>query len=286
VKGADVSGVELKLVPRSSIAGRVIIESSNQPKWCPIDNGLAEDQASGRGQEPALRRSVVEEIVLRADRDEPARRAPSSRLLGYDIYGRAPDAKGEFALKDLDAGRYRITANLPDDGWYIRAINQTGVVTAKTSTGSGTGISNSPVDILHNGIAIKPGDRWSGVEMIIAEGAATLDGRVIPAKGELPSRLRAYLIPAEVASADDVIHYAQVDLRDDGSFTFEHVAPGKYLIHTRQLTEKESNDDQIRPLAWDTVERTKLRREAIAAKNGIELRPCERVKDFVLRYAP
>jgi hypothetical protein len=34
----------------------------------------------------------------------------------------------------------------------------------------------------------------------------------------------------------------------------------------------------------DAVE--KLRREAIAKKNEIELRPCERVKDYVLRYTP
>jgi hypothetical protein len=58
------------------------------------------------------------------------------------------------------------------------------------------------------------------------------------------------------------------------------------LIYARQLTEKEANDDQVRPLAWDAVERTKLRREAIAAKNGIDLRPCDRVKDYVLRYTP
>jgi hypothetical protein len=292
VKGADVSGVDLKLVPRGSIAGRVIIELSNQPKGCPIDNGLAENQASGRIQEQAVRRSVVEEIVLRAVRDEPDLRVQSPRFSGSDIYGRAPNAKGEFTLQGLDAGRYRITVNLPDDGWHIRAINQTGVVTAKPPTGGATGATGAagtpknPVETMRNGIAIKPGDRLSGVEVIIAQGAATLNGRVVPAEGKVPARLRAHLIPAEVASADDVIHYAQVDLRDDGSFTFKHIAPGKYLIHMRQLTEKEANDDQIRPVAWDTVERTKLRREAIAAKNEIELRPCERVKDYVLRYAP
>jgi Carboxypeptidase regulatory-like domain len=289
VKGANVSGIELKLVPRGSIAGRVVIESSNPPEGCAVDNGVAENQPSDRIEEQSVRRSVVEEIVLRAVLDEPDRRAPSPRFSSYDIYGRAPNAKGEFALKNLDAGRYRITANLPDDGWHIRAIKQTGVVTAKPPTGGATvatGMSKNPVDIMRNGMAITPGDRLSGVEVIIAQGAATLNGRVVPAKGRLPARLRAHLIPAELAIADDVIHYAQVDLRDDGSFTFKHIAPGKYLIHLRQLTEKEASDDQIRPVAWDKVERTKLRREATTAKNEIELRPCERVKDYVLRYTP
>jgi hypothetical protein len=286
VRGADVSGVELKLAPRGSIAGRVVI--SDPPKGCAIDSGLAENQASDRNQEQAVRRSVVEEIVLRAVRDEPDRRAQTSRFFGYEMYGRAPNAKGEFALKNLDAGRYRITFDLPDDGWQIRAINQTGVDTSKAATGGATGgatdESKNPVGISRNGIAIKPGDKLSGVEVIIAEGAATLSGRVVPAKGQLPPRLRAHLIPADAASADEVIHYAQVDLRGDGSFQFKHIAPGKYLIHTRQLTEREANDDQVHPLAWDAVERVKLRLEALAAKNEIELQPCERVKDYLLRY--
>jgi protocatechuate 3,4-dioxygenase beta subunit len=282
VRGADVSGVELKLAPRGSIAGRVVI--SDPPKGCAIDSGLAENQASDRNQEQAVRRSVVEEIVLRAVRDKPDRRAQTSRFFGYEMYGRAPNAKGEFALKNLDAGRYRITFDLPDDGWHIRAINQTGVVTAKAATSGAMDGSKNPVDISRNGIAIKPGDKLSGVEVIIAEGAATLSGRVVPAKGQLPPRLRAHLIPAEAASADDVIHYAQIDIRDDGSFQFKHIAPGIYLIHTRQLTEREANDGQVHPLAWDAVERVKLRLEALAAKNEIELQPCERVKDYVLRY--
>jgi Carboxypeptidase regulatory-like domain len=44
VKGMDVSGIELKLAPHGSIAGRVVIESSNPPKRCPIEGGLAENR--------------------------------------------------------------------------------------------------------------------------------------------------------------------------------------------------------------------------------------------------
>jgi len=42
----------------------------------------------------------------------------------------------------------------------------------------------------------------------------------------------------------------------------------------------------MRPAAWDSVERVKLRREAIAAKNEIELQPCARIRDLLLRYPP
>jgi hypothetical protein len=36
--------------------------------------------------------------------------------------------------------------------------------------------------------------------------------------------------------------------------------------------------------AWDAAARAKLRREAMAAKNEIELQPCGRVKDYALKW--
>jgi hypothetical protein len=189
--------------------------------------------------------------------------------------GGAPDEKGEFTLSGLAAGRFRIKADLPDDGWYTRAITQPASGAAKKS-----------VDASRNGIAVKAGEKLSGVEVVLAEGAASLNGRVVPANegSKLPSRLRVHLIPAEVSAADNVLRYAEAPVRGDGSFEFKHVAPGKYLLHARQATEKEANDVQARPLAWDVVERAKLRREAEAAKNEIELKPCQRVKDHILRW--
>jgi hypothetical protein len=55
-------------------------------------------------------------------------------------------------------------------------------------------------------------------------------------------------------------------------------------LSARQASEKDANDDQSRPLARDVVERAKLRREAAAAKNEIELKVRERVKERVLRW--
>jgi hypothetical protein len=101
---------------------------------------------------------------------------------------------------------------------------------------------------------------------------------------KLPSRLRAHLIPAEAVAANDALRYAEALVRSDGSFEFKHIAPGKYLLHARQVAEKEAGDDRIWPAAWDASERLKLRREAEAAKNEVELQPCQRVKDYVLRF--
>ena len=115
-----------------------------------------------------------------------------------------------------------------------------------------------------------------------------MNGRVVPAKAgpKFSSRLRVHLIPAEVSAADDVLRYAETTVGADGGFGFKHIAPGKYLLHARQVAEKEANGGQARPEAWDPIERAKLRREASAAKNEIELKACLRVKDHVLRWQP
>src|SRR5215470_14842626 len=174
VKGMDVSGVKLKLAPLGSIAGRVVIEPSNPPKSCAVNSGggdRAENQTSGQIQEQARRRPVVEEIILRADLDDPNQHAQGTQFDWFDEYGRAPNEKGEFALNSLEAGRYRIMVNLPDDGWRIRAINRSGQPVkgaARTSAGA-AGAAKSPVDASRDGIAIKPGEKLSGVEVILAE---------------------------------------------------------------------------------------------------------------------
>jgi hypothetical protein len=122
--------------------------------------------------------------------------------------------------------------------------------------------------------------------VVIAEGAASLNGRVVPTNegAKLPPRLRVHLIPAEASAADDVIRYAETAVGADGGFGFRHIAPGKYLLHTRQASEKEANNDRSRPAAWDAVERAKIRREAATANNEIELKDCGRVKDYALKW--
>ena len=110
------------------------------------------------------------------------------------------------------------------------------------------------------------------MDILIAEGAASLNGRVVPAKeaSKLPSRLRVHLIPAEVSAADDVLRYAEAAVGVDGGFGFKHIAPGKYLLHTRQASEKEANNDRSRPLAWD--EAVKCRGEESARREDFHLR--------------
>lgn len=260
VKGADLNGIELKLLKLGSVSGRVVIEA---PKVeC----------------EPPSAQFKVEEALIEMKRDErtPGGFAFGLIPMGTGGYfgGATPDKDGGFTVKNLEAGRYRVNTDLPDESWYIRAVTQ--AATPK------------PIDVSRAGFALKQGEKISGIEMIIAQGAASLSGRVVPSRegAQLPKRLRVHLIPAETTAADDLLRYAESPVRGDGSFEFKHIAPGKYLLIARQASEKDANDDQSRPLAWDAVERAKLRRESAAAKNEIELKVCERVKEHVLRWQP
>jgi hypothetical protein len=255
VRGADVNGVELKLMKLGSISGRVVIEG-------PKEDCKAADQFK------------VEEALVELKRDDqsPGFFAPGifSGTVGISFGSATPEKDGGFIAKSLEAGRYRINADLPDESWYVRSITQSA--------------TPKPIDVSRAGVTLKQGEKKLDIEMIIAQGAASLSGRVVPSSegAQLSKRLRVHLIPAETAAADDLLRYAESPVRGDGLFEFKNIAPGKYLLHTRQATEKEANDDQARPLARDAVERAKLRREAATVKNEIELKPCERVKDHKL----
>ncbi|MGH9766033.1 MAG: carboxypeptidase regulatory-like domain-containing protein [Blastocatellia bacterium] len=258
VRGADLSGIELKLLKLGSISGRVVIEPPKADTAC-----KAADQFT------------VEEALIELKRDDKRPGVVASGILpmelGGMLGGATPDKDGGFTLKNLEAGRYWITTDLPGENWHIRAITQAA--------------APKPVDISRAGVTLKQGEKLSGIEMIIAHGAASLSGKIVPSTegAQLPKRLRVHLIPAETTAADDLLRHAETPVRGDGSFEFKHLAPGKYLLHTRQVAEKEASDDQARLTAWDAIERAKLRREAAAAKNEIELTACQRVKDHVLR---
>ncbi|HEV2669044.1 MAG TPA: carboxypeptidase-like regulatory domain-containing protein, partial [Blastocatellia bacterium] len=257
VRGADLNGIELKLLKLGSVSGRVVIEG-------PKAQCKTADQFK------------VEEALIEMKRDDKTPGAFTSGLFpmesGMSLGGATPEKDGGFTVKNLEAGRYRIGADLPDENWYVRAITKAG--------------TPKPIDVSLAGVTLKQGEKISEIEMTIAQGAASLSGRVVQTRegAQLPKRLRVHLIPAETTAADDLLRYAESPVRGDGSFEFKHIAPGKYLLSARQASEKEANDDQARQLAWDAVERAKLRREAATAKNEIELKDCQRVKEHVLRW--
>jgi hypothetical protein len=153
--------------------------------------------------------------------------------------------------------------HLPSESWYVRSVTS----------------ANKPVaDAGRGGLALKAGEKLTGLTVTVAEGAAVLKGRVVAASS---ARLRVHLIPAEREAAEDALRYAEA-VATGGAFSFANVAPGRYYLLARPEDEIESGPP--RPPAWDAEARARLRREAEAANVAVELKPCARVSDFALRY--
>ncbi len=255
VKGSDVTGIELKLLPLASIAGRIVLEPSDK-KDCPI-----------------TRRGVIEEISLTYQRDS-GRDEADTRTIGNSET--APDEKSEFVWQDLLAGRYRLAAQLPSEHWYVNALTVTAKPTAAKT------LAAKPLDVARQGLDVKAGEQLTGLTVTIAQGAAELRGRV---EGKnLPARLRVHLVPAEKESADDVLRYAEVITRA-GAFTFTNLAPGKYWLLPRPVPADETDEKPAQPVAWDAEARAKLRQATEAATNAITLTTCQRVKDHTLVFS-
>ncbi|HEX8847697.1 MAG TPA: carboxypeptidase-like regulatory domain-containing protein [Pyrinomonadaceae bacterium] len=261
VKGADVSGLEIALVPLASVEGRVALDPAPKKENC----------AEGR------RGTLLETLVSarRAEKLEPREMA----FTYFNASGAIPTDQGDFAMRNLQAGNYRLTTRLPGDAWYVRSITLPAANTQATAKPA----SAPPSPIL----TLKAGERVTGVTVQIAQDAAALRGRIVPATegAALPANLRVYLVPAERERAEDVLRYGEAFVDSLGTFSLNNLAPGRYLLVARPEPENQSQERDTRPLYWDAEARSRLRREAEAANNAVELQPCQRNNDYVLRHA-
>ncbi len=258
VKGTDVTGISLRLASYGSISGRVIIE--------PAKPGEAKCEDKPK--------SSIEEILLRPQSELRNPRSLNALLAEADETNDlvAPNEKGEFTLPNLEPDSYRIETDLHSENWFVRSMTLPPSGAAKTKT-----------DAVRSPINVKSGEKVSNLEITLAEGAAALSGSVTAKTGgNLPARLRVFMIPAEVTAADDVLRYRETVIEKNGSFEFKHLAPGKYRLLARSIPDTEKVAPS--PAAFDSTERIKLRKEAEAANNEIELKPCQRVKDHVLKF--
>jgi hypothetical protein len=252
VNGRDVTGVDLTLAHNASIAGTVTLEKGSTEEKCGIP-----------------RESSLEEIVVRAKRDDASAKTDPP----YSFYGATAGGglnnKGAFAIHNLRPGRHRIDIQLPDETWFLKTMTMTGA---------------TPAINPRNGVTLNSGDRVADLTITLATGAAGLKGKITPAGGaRLPSRLRVHLVPAEPLANDDLLRFAETIVEGNGSFRFANLAPGKYLITTREIPGNEAPDEPAHPVAWDASERAKLRKEAEAAKVEVELKACQRVSNFELK---
>jgi hypothetical protein len=266
VKGADVTGVELVLAPLASIAGRITLEAAPKEKC-----------GDGRG-------GSLLETMINARRDEKNLPENSSRAPFFNAGGGIPTDQGEFTVRNLMAGSYRLSLWLPSDAWYVRSIVLPGAA-ARAPTAPAK--AAQPKSALPSLITLKTGENVTNVAVQISQDAAGLRGRVTAeAEGALlPPNLRVYLVPAERERTEDVLRYGEAQPGSDGVFTLKNLAPGRYWLIARPAPESESPERPARSLLWDADARAKLLREAEAANAAVELQPCQRINDYALRFA-
>lgn len=261
VRGADVTGVQLQLAPLASIAGRVTFEPVK-------DEACAQTNAS-----TAARQTLVS--VRRDEQEKDRLQVPP-----FSSGGNVTNEQGEFLIRNLSGGLFRLTVRSPGEDWYVRSLTLPATVRAATTT---QGRATAPPP---GTLSIKTGERITNVAINLAQGASSLRGRVtVPEGSALPANLRLYLVPAEKERADDLLRYAESNVGADGSFNFTSLAPGRYWLLLRPAPPAGDVLQPPRMLSWDDEGRKTLRREAETAANVVELKPCQRVTDYALSYA-
>jgi hypothetical protein len=269
VQGADVTGINLSLVPLASISVRLVLESNPQADCV-------------KGRATALQETIISARRLKQEtkpatgktaKSEPAAEIPLAAA-NQAVDG-VPDAKGDFTLRNLQPGSYRIDSQLPSAGWYLRSITM-----GPQSKASRATEPNIPRD----GINLKSGERASGLTVTITEGAAALRGRISVAEGQaVPPGLRAYLVPVEREAADNVLRYFDTTAESDAGFAIGNIAPGRYWIIARSADG--GDPAKVKPIRQDSALRAKVLREAEASKKEIQFKPCERTTDYDLPYS-
>jgi hypothetical protein len=250
VRGSNVTGLELKLTPTASIAGRVILDTTSQT--C--------DQK---------KISSIQEILISAQRSN----MEASMPISVGSTG-AVNEKGEFLLRNLGSGRYRINPLIVDENRYVKTIMASG----KTSS--------AIYDASQGELLVKPGDAITGLTVTISDGASSLLGKVVSKKegDSLSSRLRVYLVPRISGPTDNHLLYAETLTSKDGAFIFKNRAPGRYWILVQSMPGAEIPDNSLMPTSFDINYRAKLRKEAEANKVEVELKPCQRLTDQMVMY--
>ncbi|HEX8285445.1 MAG TPA: carboxypeptidase regulatory-like domain-containing protein [Pyrinomonadaceae bacterium] len=264
VRGADVTGLRLTLVPLASISGSLRVEpapeAERQREPCKAV------RPAGLPQETLLVTATPER--QRAAAGAPAQ--PFSRLLV--ARETTPEETGDFSIRSLEPARYRLTFRLFDESLYVRSVQLPGAA------------PNAPA-AAREVFELKSGQQLSGIGVRLAEGAAGFGGRVAPAEAaapQTPPPTRVHLVPQERERAEDVLRYYEAAVAPDGAFSFKNLAPGRYLLLAR--AEADAPDAPHRPAAFDADTRARLRREAEAANVTVELQPCQRTSDYALKF--
>ena len=263
IQGADITGINLTVAPLPSISGHLVLES-NPPADCVKRRATAplETVISARRWNQPTRRT--------AKGAAPATTDEAPLMYTSQTPSSAPDTKGDFLLRNLHSGSYRVNVQLPSSGWYLRSMTL------------GSNLRTADGSLSGEGIAIK-NQSVSGLTITISEGAASVRGHVSAAEGQsVPAGLRIYLVPAEKESAKDALRYFESPVDGEGNFAFGNLAPGHYWIAAR--VNDESNAIEVRSLRDDATLRSTVLHDAEASRKEIMLQRCQRIIDYELPF--
>jgi hypothetical protein len=273
VRGEDLAGVEVRLASLASFAGTVTLEPIKPEAKC-----------DKRG-------SQVNETFLSLPREAAATSRYKQTMLATFSGGLAMiNEKGEFTLRNLEAGRYRLAMELPTASWYLQAVTlprvgpQAAAPRAQPIRNSAAPTNESTQNGWQGMVTIKQSEQITGVMIVVGQNAAGLRGKLIPAREGMviPAGTHVHLVPVDRDQANNILRYSETLVSTDGSFTLTNLAPGRYFILSRSETPDEV-DSPAQPTAWDPVRRAALRRQAETANTVIELQPCQRIADYLLK---
>jgi hypothetical protein len=254
MKGVDVQGLLLTLKPLASISGNVVLEASTAAECT------------------NKRKPLLTETMISATRERKADDAPiaPNYVSGQTLL----DSKGDFTLRNLPPGQFTMSSRFFAKYWYVSSIQ---------SPGSSVQAGARRIDLARNGLVLKSGDRINGVTVTLAEGAASLRGKVkLGANESVPEKLYVRLLPSEREAADEVLRYFTVPVLSDASFSFNNIAPGKYWLVTQVAADTDSTSDmKLRSPARAEL-RTQLRNSANTNGTSVELKPCQNLATFEL----
>ncbi len=263
VRGAEITGIALTTKPLGSIAGRVTLEESKAP------------ECKGK------RRPLFGETLITPWHNEKNATKDQPQFPWFLLAPAFPDKQGDFILRNLASGQYRFNSRPFAKYWYLQSISHRSSAAAATKTTQ----ANRPIDAARNWVTVKSGDRVSGLIITLAEGAASLKGQIKLAEGQkLPPKLFIYLVPAETEKAEDVLRFFASLVAADGTFALNNLPPGRYWTIAKVAGENDSNVLSRLRLPDEAQARSRLRQEAEVAKTETELKPCQNVTDYQLRF--
>ena len=252
VKGADVTGIELVSRRLPGLSGRIVLETSKVPEC--------------QGKRPPQFGEVMVQLQ-RPDKDLEKNPFEYLRLFGTSA---SPEQDGSFVFPNLVPGKYQFDPIFHARYWYLRSVTLGTSVATKTQP--------AKTDAAANWTMVKTGDQLTNLIITLAEGAASIRGKLTLAEGAaMPDGLLVYLVPNEPDKAEDVLRFFVTEIAPDRTFSINNLPPGKYRVLAQG-----TNDAQIATLAKlrqpeSAAARTKLRRTAVTE---LELKPCQNLSDY------